>query len=386
MLPWPGTALLSPDPCQINVYVEQKSSDLMKIIEKYITRELLLPFFAIISILVGLFVSFSTARLLASTVTETLGIVVMLQLVMLKTIIALEVLIPISFYAAVIYGLSRLSRDQEMNIFRSVGFSDYRILYTVLMIAIPVGIISGALSLYVRPWAYAETYILDAQAEAELNASRFQAGRFYGSEKSGRVIFVQAKDDSGTRMEDVFHFTKKAGVSEIIVAKEAVQQQQILLEQRPHTELFNGYIYRLARLEGKDSAIQYEKMTYFTENDQVKWHRRKAASTRMLWGSERPHDIAELQWRLSRPIATILLALIAVSFTRVAPRQSKSDKTFLVAAIVFAIYYNLSGLAQTWVEQQVVAAIPGIWWLYLLLFIIAGLLLPGSRQKLLRRK
>jgi lipopolysaccharide export system permease protein len=106
----------------------------------------------------------------------------------------------------------------------------------------------------------------------------------------------------------------------------------------------------------------------------------------MLWESELPHDIAELQWRLSRPVATILLALIAVSFTRVAPRQSKSDKTFLVAAIVFAIYYNLSGLAQTWVEQQVVAAIPGIWWLYLLLFIIAGLLLPGLRQKLLRRQ
>ncbi len=358
----------------------------MKIIEKYITRELLLPFLAVISILTGLFVSFSTARLLASAVTETLGLLVMLQLVALKTIIALEVLIPISFYVAVIYGLSRLSRDQEMNIFRSVGFSDYRILYTVLMIAIPVGIVSGALSLYVRPWAYAESYILDAQAEAELNANRFQAGRFYGSEKSGRVIFVQAKDDSGTRMEEVFHFIKKAGISEIVVAKEAIQHQQLSLEQQSHTELFDGYIYHLAYPEGKDSAIRYEKMTYFNENDQVKWHRRKAAPTRILWESEQPRDIAELQWRLSRPVATILLALIAVSYTRVAPRQSKSDKTYLVAATVFAIYYNLSGLAQTWVEQGVVNATLGIWWLYLLLFIIAGVLLPGSRQKLFKKQ
>lgn len=357
----------------------------MKIIEKYITRELLFPFFTVLSILAALFVSLSIARLLASAVTETLGMVVMLQLVMLKTIIALEVLIPISFYVSVIYGLSRMSRDQEMNILRSIGFSDYRILYTVLMIAIPVGIISGVLSLYARPWAYAETYILDAQAEAELNASRFQAGRFYGSEKSGRVIFVQAKDDSGMRMEKVFHFIKKGNISEIVVAKEAVQQPQISLEQRPHTELFNGHIYRLAYPEDKDSAIQYEKMTYFTENDQVKWHRRKAAPTRILWGSERTYDIAELQWRLSRPVATILLALIAVSFTRISPRQNKSEKTFLIAATVFAIYYNLSGLAQTWVEQGVVAAIPGIWWLYLLLFIIAGVLLPGSRQKLFGR-
>lgn len=358
----------------------------MKIIEKYIIRELLIPFFAVISLLVGLFVSFSIARILASAITETLGMTAMLQLVMLKTIIALEVLVPISFYVAVIYGLSRLSRDQEMNILRTVGFSDNRILYTVLLLAIPIGIFSGMLSLYARPWAYAESYILDAQAEAELNAKRFQAGRFYGSEKSGRVIFVQAKNDTGTRMEQVFHFIKKADISEIVVAKEAIQQQRLSLDQRPSTELFNGYIYRLALGENKDSAIRYEKMTYFNENDFAINYRRKAASTRALWESEQPRDIAELQWRFSRPVATILLALIAVSFTRTSPRQDKSDKTFLFAAIVFAVYYNLSGLAQTWVEQGAIPAIPGIWWLYLLLFIIVGLLLPGSRQRLFKPK
>ncbi|MCW5598881.1 MAG: LPS export ABC transporter permease LptF [Nitrosomonas sp.] len=354
----------------------------MKTIEKYITRELLIPFFAVTSILVGLFVSFSTARILASAVTETLGMVAMLQLVMLKTIIALEVLVPISFYVAIIYGLSRLSRDQEMNILRAVGFGDNRILYTVLLIVIPVSIVSGTLSLYARPWAYAESYILDAQAQAELNANRFQAGRFYGSEKSGRVIFVQAKDDSGMRMKEIFHFIKKDGISEIVVAKEAIQQQQLSLDQRPHTELFNGFIYRLAYPEGKDSAIQYEKMIYYNENELVTNYRRKAASTRELWESEQPRDIAELQWRLSRPVATILLALIAVSFTRVSPRQDKSDKTLLLAAVIFAVYYNLTGLAQTWVEQGVIPSMPGVWWLYLLLFIIAVLLLPGMRHRL----
>ena len=111
-------------------------------------------------------------------------------------------------------------------------------------------------------------------------------------------------------------------------------------------------------------------------------YRRKAASTRTLWDSEQPRDIAELQWRLSRPVATILLALIAVSFTRTIPRQSKSDKTFLIAAMVFALYYNLSGLAQTWVEQAVIPEIPGVWWLYSLLLIAVILFLPSIRQKI----
>ncbi|HNA70832.1 MAG TPA: LptF/LptG family permease, partial [Nitrosomonas sp.] len=133
----------------------------MKIIEKYITRELLIPFFVVIGILIGLFSSFSIARFLTSAVTETLGMIAMLKLVSLRTIIALEVLVPIAFYVAIIYGLSRLNKDQELNIIRSSGFGDNRILFTILVIALPISIISGVLSLYARPWAYAESYILD---------------------------------------------------------------------------------------------------------------------------------------------------------------------------------------------------------------------------------
>ncbi|MBK7352944.1 MAG: LPS export ABC transporter permease LptF [Nitrosomonas sp.] len=354
----------------------------MKIIEKYITRELLVPFLVVIGILIGLFSSFSIARFLTSAVTETLGMVAMLKLVSLRTIIALEVLIPIAFYVATIYGLSRLNKDQELNIIRSSGFGDNRILFTILIIALPISIISGVLSLYARPWAYAESYILDAQAAAELNADRFQAGRFYGSEKSGRVIFVQSKDDTGQHMENIFHFIKKEGNSEIIVAKQAHQPYQTTLDQRPQTSLFEGYIYQLDNNEHKDNAIKFEKLTYYNENESVTNYRRKAASTRELWNSEQPRDIAELQWRLSRPIATILLTLIAISFTRTISRQSKSDKTFLIAAMVFALYYNLSGLAQTWVEQAVIAKVPGIWWLYILILIATIMALPSVRHKI----
>ena len=191
----------------------------MKIIERYITRELLIPFTVVALILAMLFSSFSSARFLAGAVVESLGFAAMLKLVMLKTLIALEVLMPISLYVAVVIGLGRLHRDQEITILRSSGVSEHRILYAVLIVAIPVGIVSGFLSIFARPWAYEESYMLNAQAEAELNTDRFQAGRFYGSEKKGRVVYVHGKYDSGRRMADVFHYLNKIGSSEIIFAK-----------------------------------------------------------------------------------------------------------------------------------------------------------------------
>lgn len=366
-------------------YVDGKGK-LVKIIERYITRELLIPFTVIVVILAGLYASYISGRFLAGAVTESLGVIAMLRLVLLKTLISLDVLMQLALYIAIIIGLGRLHRDQEINVLRSAGVSDRRIIYAVLMVAIPVGIIIGLLSIFVRPWAYQENFAMNAQAEAELNTDRFQAGRFYGSEGSGRVIYIQAKDDSGKQMKNIFHYINKGDSSEIIVAREA-SQQPFLLGQRSQIHLFDGFAYHLMHSTTKDTVAQFEKLVYFTDKGNAVNYARKAATTLFLAGSDQPRDIAELQWRLSRPIGTILLALIAISFTRASPRQDKSEMHLFAAAMVFAMYYILSGLAQTWVEQGIVSSLPGVWWLYVLMFITALSLLSSSRQQrmLLRR-
>ncbi len=354
----------------------------MKIIEKYVTRELLMPFTVVIVILTGLFSGLSSANFLAGAVTESLGIAVMLKLVLLKTLIALEVLVPIALYIAVIVGLGRMHRDQEINILRSAGVGEHRIIYSVLLVAIPVGILSGVLSIFVRPWAYEENYILNAQAEAELNIDRFQPGRFYGSEKSGRVIYIDSEDESGEQMKNIFHYKPSINGSEILVAQEGRKQKQVR-GQRSQIHLFNGYIYQLAHSSTKDTVAQFEKLVYFTDDGNALDFKRKSAATMVLMDSSRPRDIAELQWRLSRPIATVLLALIAVPFSRTSPRRKEGEKVFFAAALVFSIYYILSGLAQTWVEQGTIGSTPGVWWLYILMLIISlSLLFPGYWRRL----
>jgi Predicted permeases len=362
----------------------------VKIIDRYITRELLMPFTVIAVILSTLFSSFSSANFLAGAMSESLGVGAMLKVVLLKTVIALEVLMPISLYVAVVMGLGRLYRDQEISVLRSAGVSENRIIFAVLIVAIPVGIASGLLSVFVRPWAYEESYMMSAQAEAELNMDRFQAGRFYGSEGkgkgNGRVVYIQSKDGAGKQMKDVFHYMNKDGISEIIVAKEAYQQEPIA-GQRPQIHLLDGSIYRLMHSGTKDTVVHFEKLVYFTDSGNILNYRRKATATATLMESDQPRDIAEFQWRISRPIATILLALIAVPFSRTSPRQGKSERSFYGAAAVFAIYYILSGLAQTWVEQGTISRVPGVWWLYILMALFAfSLLSTGFRQKLFLRR
>ena len=284
-------------------------------------------------ILATLFSSFSSARFLASAASESLGLVAMLKFVMLKTVIALEVLMPIALYVAVVMGLGRLYRDQEISVLRSAGVSENRALFAVLIVAIPVGIASGVLSIFVRPWAYEESYMLNAQAEAELNIDRFQAGRFYGNEGKGRVVFVQAKDDSGKQMQNVFHYIHKSGSSEIILAKQA-HQQELRPGERPQIHLGEGFIYKLMHSGAKDTVVQFEKLVYYTDSGNVLDYKRKAAPTSALMKSDQPRDIAEFQWRLSRPLATILLALIAVAVS--GPTGRKKEKKITMPQLSFS--------------------------------------------------
>ena len=350
-------------------------------IERYIIFEVLKPFSFVLIILVALFACFSSARYLAEAVAETLGIYFMIKLILLKTFIALEVLIPVALYVSIVMGLGRLHRDQEIVALQAAGGSDKHIIHSIVIIAVPIGMVVGALSLQGRPWAYESSYILDARANADLNIDRFQPGRFYGNEETGAVVYVNDKAEATSEVSNVFHYTRNGNNSEIIMAVTA-NQRQGEDGQGLQVHLKDGRLYKLKRNSADDELVDFDKLVKFQEDLAISiGYKRKAAATSSLLDSDIPSDIAEVQWRLSRPIVTILLALIAIPLSRSSPRQGKNEKAFM-AALIFAVYYNLSGVARTWVEQGAVDEFPGIWWLHLLMVaVVLVFLSPGFKRK-----
>jgi lipopolysaccharide export system permease protein len=318
----------------------------------YLIREVLKPFLVVVAILVGLFTSFNAARYLAETVTETLGMVLIMKLILLKSVIAMEVLVPIAFYSAIIVALARLHRDQEVIVIRSAGISENFIVRTLFSLSLPVALLVGLLSIYGRPWAYQHIYLLDESESAEMDISRYQPRRFYGNDKSGTIIYIQNKTDAEENLQNVFHYVRKDGSSDIVIAKQGHQER--LEEYRPpQLHLLDGYMYRMNHTSTRDSIIRFSRFVY-------------------------------MQWRVSRALAAILLAMIAIPLSRSSPRQGKGEK-IITAAIIFAIYYNLNGLAQTWVEQGLVGKMPGVWWLHILMILVVFAIYTPKAQKALYR-
>ena len=122
-----------------------------------------------------------------------------------------------------------------------------------------MAILVGLHSIFVRPWAYETSYLIDTGATTELNLDRYQAGRFYGNEDSGRIIYINDKSEQGDRIYKMFHYIRGESHSDVILADEVYQEQPDPYRP-PQLHLIDGFMYRLNHTDSKDSVIQFQQV------------------------------------------------------------------------------------------------------------------------------
>ena len=109
-------------------------------------------------------------------------------------------------------------------------------------------------------------------------------------------------------------------------------------------------------------------------------YRRKAETTTQLGSSADPKDIAEFQWRLSTPLATVLLALMAVPLGKSQPRESRF-RSFFIAIAVYVGVFSLTSVTRTFIEQGRLPSFPGLWMAYALIAVALLFLIRQPRLK-----
>ena len=342
------------------------------IIDRYIIREIIKPTVTISVLLVFIFGCYTATRYLADAVSGQLPGTTVIIFILLKIAIALEVLLPTTLYLSVVIAFGRMYKDSEMTALSASGVSRARVLRPVFAVSLAIAVIVSCLSLYIRPWAYQQFFTLRAEAKANFDLTRMKGGTFYEISDGKRVIFAEKVNQLEDKAKRVFIRTERDGELQVIYARKANQIQ----EPTTGKEIIvftDGHLYEFSRQGEKGRIIQFEKSAMpLDSNGKIKLkYRIKAAPTGSLAFSDDSEEIAELQWRLSTPLATILLALIGVPLSRSSPRRGKYAKV-MTAVVIFAFYYNLSAIIKKWVEKGVLDTLPGIWWVQLML---AGLLL-----------
>lgn len=337
------------------------------IIDRYIIREIVRPTLIICTVLVFIFGCYISTRYGEDAVHGLLPGTSVFQLILLRIVIALEVLLPTTFYLSVVIALGRLYRDTELTAMFACGISMAKVVKSVFVVSIIGGLIVACLSLFIRPWAWDQFFRIKAQAKINFDMTRMNGGHFYETGGGERVIFADKIDHSENLAEGVFIQTKRENSVQIIYANEASQFMDESTG-KPVLIVQDGHLYEFFSLNENGLILDFETSAMHLSPDDVIQHEYKVKSvaTSTLLHSNDLEEIAELQWRFASPLSTILLALLAIPLSRSAPRQGKYVKAPL-AILIFAIYYNFSALTKKWVSQGAIDTVPGIWWGQLLL-------------------
>jgi lipopolysaccharide export system permease protein len=355
------------------------------ILQRYIISEILKPAAAILIVLVIIFASYCAVTYLAQAVAGSLPPGTVGWLILLRIGMALEILLPTTFYLSVIIALGRLYKDSEMTALSACGVGITGILKPVFMISIVVSVLAACASLYIRPEAYEEIYRVQDKAQTQFDISRLEAENFLEIQRGKYVFFAEEVGSKSQGAQQVFIRVVEGANRQVIQARRMLQGEgerdsQRMLYFREGTL----YEFPVSGEGGKITRFDQAEYPMPTENAANPRYRRKAASTLQLIGSPRLEDIAELQWRLSTPLSTILLAVIGVPLSKSNPRRGKYAKLG-VGIITFAFYYQLFVIAKTWVEKSLVPPAIGIWWVPLLLAVLAVILFWRTGEVFYRR-
>jgi lipopolysaccharide export system permease protein len=86
-----------------------------------------------------------------------------------------------------------------------------------------------------------------------------------------------------------------------------------------------------------------------------------AVPTLDLIGASALDRQAQLQWRIALPVMCLVLAVLAVPISHLAPRRGRLSRVWL-AVLLFILYFQLLSAGRVAIEHGTLPAAAGLWW------------------------
>ncbi|MCK5640653.1 MAG: LPS export ABC transporter permease LptF [Gammaproteobacteria bacterium] len=357
------------------------------IIERYLLKEMGYTLIGVTLLLLLIFMSGSLVTVLTKAVEGEYSADLLLQLFALKSISNLSGILPLSAFFAVLLAFGRLYQDSEMSAMLTCGIGPKRIFKSVTLIAILVGGLVSVLSLYLTPWAenYEQRLIDVSSTNSSLEG--MTAGRFV--ELGGKHLFyVETIDEDKQKFNNVFYHNRVGKQLSLLSAESAHEYRDDKTASR-YLVLNSGYRYEGVAGQPDYKVVKFESHGLRLVTQEVKSSQRDqdALPTSALWGTGKASDIAELQWRISLPLMTVLLLFVGVVLSKTSPRQGRYGR-FFIGILIYFVYYNLMLTTRSWLASDKIAPELGMWWVHgiVLMLIIITLVrqnkLPAPKQKI----
>jgi lipopolysaccharide export system permease protein len=357
---------------------------MVSVIDRYFIREVLQTLSGVTAVLLLIFLSNRLVHYLAEAAAGQLPSNVILTLVLLKSIKYLILLLPLSFYLAILMVQGRMYRDNEMVALQACGVGSSRLYRPVYLIGLPLALLLGWLSLQAVPWTADLEFRIISEAKKNLDVTGISAGSFKESADGKRIIYVESVSEDGKRMKNVFIQAHTQQKQTLLLTAENAYLDVNAKSGARYLVLLDGYRYDGQAGNADYRVTRFAKHGFLIDRQQAGStvrRKRNSTPTAKLLQSGHPADKAELHWRLSVPVSALVLGLLALPLGKSSPRKGQYGKLF-VAILLYIFYVNLLALAQSWTEKGRIPPDIGLWWVHGLLVLFSiGILLKQRRLR-----
>lgn len=341
------------------------------ILQRYLIRETLLSFLAILVLLLLIYASNRFVRYLSEAAAGKIGADVIATILGLKLIKGMVLMVPLCLYLGVYMAISRMRRDNEMTAIWGAGLGTRFLLQSAFKVALGFALAVSLLALYIAPWAENRVVEIEAQARKKSDITGISAGSFKEFSQGDRVVYVEEIDQERQRMKNVFLQVREAGHLWVLTASGAFLELDKETGQR-YIVFSEGKRYKATPGRLDYSIMEYKKygVRPFRNDKEENRVELQASPSLALWQARDPVSASELQWRISMPLVAILLPPLAVLLAMSLPQAYGHYSGLVTAILIYVTYSNLLGVARSMVKKEDLPVYVGLWWVHILLLVV----------------
>jgi len=303
----------------------------MRLIDRYLFRQLLGPALAATAALVAVLTLSQTLVFLDILVGQKQGLLVFGKVVALTLPQMLAMVLPVAVFVATLITLNRLHTEQEIVVCYAGGMSRWQVTAPAFRLAVMAALLTLAVNLWVQPLAMRALREELFRVKTDLAASLIREGEF-NSPAPGLTVYAQTVDSEGLLKNVFIHEDKPNGESSTFTADRGLvtsrNDQPVMVLRNGSNQQFNAkgvlnfilfeeYVFDLSSY-----LTTTEKVVYKTSDRFL--HELVYPDTTNFWDrKDRKMLLAEGHYRISSPIYTITFMALALygvlggSFSRV---------------------------------------------------------------------
>lgn len=327
------------------------------IFRRALNRELTIASASVVTILLAIVVAVLVVRVLGDAASGAITTDAVLAFLGFSLVAYLPVLLVVVLFAAVLITFTRYYRDNEMVVWHATGLGLTSWLGPVARFALPVVLAVAALSLWLTPWSFRQASEYQRIMESRDDVSRVAPGVFRESGHADRVFFVEKIGRGAASVGNVFVQAREEEHTSVMVAATGYTERAENGDKFLVLENGRRYEGQPGRADFRVSEFGSYRVRIQPREASLSHISPKALTVKELLGLPHPVHHGELLWRLSLPVAAMVLALLAVPLSAMTLRAGRS-LNIVFAIVVYMIYSNLISVAQAWVVERTVAPIP----------------------------